>query len=113
MKEVYRKCVFVSILIAMLIIIVSGILYVNDKLPDTIFVNSNETTDYNFSLPVSLEVKDENGINLSGKNSICSGKKGNFDGKYKLFGLIELKNTKVKVVVKNMFILWDFLLDCI
>lgn len=101
MKELYRKCVFVSILIAMLIIIVSGILYVNDKLPDTIFVNSNETTDYNFSLPVSLEVKDENGINLSGKNSICSGEKGNFDGKYKLFGLIELKNSKVKVVDKK------------
>ncbi|MFQ9515541.1 MAG: SpoIVB peptidase [Eubacterium sp.] len=101
MRKKYRKCLVASILIALLIIIVSGILYVNDNLPNTIFVNSNQVTKYEFSMPVSLDVENNNKINLSGKNNIYSGDTGNYEGKYKLFGIISLKKTKVKVVDKT------------
>lgn len=101
MKRKYRKCLAASIMIAILIIIVSGILYVNDKLPNTIFVNANQLTKYEFSIPVSLDMNHQNEINFSGKNSIYSGDKGNYEGEYKLFGIISLKKTKVKVIDKT------------
>lgn len=100
-KEKYKRYLLFSALFALLIIIVSGILYVNNDLPDTIFVNSNESTRYDFSMPVSLEVDNDDSIKLTGKNKIDSGNKGNFQGKYKLFGIIPIKNTKVKVVDKT------------
>lgn len=98
MRRKYRNCLVTSILIALLIIIVSGILYISYNLPNTIFVNSNKVTTYNFSMPVSLDVNNNNKINLTGKNDIYSGDSGNYEGKYKLFGIISLKETKVKVV---------------
>lgn len=101
MRKKYRNCLMISILLALLVIIVSGILYVNDNLPDTIFVNSNQTTKYKFSMPVSLDVNDRNSLNLSGNNNIKSGNEGDFNGEYKLFGIISLKKTKVKVVDKK------------
>lgn len=101
MRRKYRKCLATSIAIAILIIIVSGILYVNDNLPNTIFVKSNQLTKYDFSLPVSLDVKKQNSVNFTGKNSIYSGEEGNYDGEYKLFGIISLKKTKVRVIDKT------------
>ena len=86
---------------ALLVIIVSGILYVNNHLPNTIFVNSNQVTKYDFSIPVSLEVSNKKNINLSGKNNIYSGEKGDYEGQYKLFGIIALKDAKVKVIDKT------------
>ena len=59
-KEKYKKCLIGSILLALVIIIVSSILYINNDLPDTIFVNSNDSTRYDFSMPVSLEVDNKN-----------------------------------------------------
>ena len=76
MRRIYKKCLIASILMALLVIIVSGILYVNNHLPNTIFVNSNQVTKYDFSIPVSLEVSNKKNINLSGKNNIYSGEKG-------------------------------------
>lgn len=101
MRKKYKKCLVASILIAILIIIVSGILYVNDNLPNTIFVNSNQVTRYEFSMPVSLDVENSSKISLSGKNNIYSGDSGNFEGEYKLFGIFSLKKTNVKVVDKT------------
>lgn len=101
MKRTYKKCLIASILMALLVIIVSGILYVNNNLPGTIFVNSNQTTKYDFAIPVSLDVSDEQNINFTGKNNIHSGEKGNYNGKYKLFGLFTVKDAKVKVIDKT------------
>lgn len=101
MKRTYKNCIVVSILIALLVIVVSGILYVNNHLPNTIFVNSNQTTKYDFAIPVSLDVNNKQNINLSGKNNIYSGEKGDYNGKYKLFGVFPLKNAKVKVIDKT------------
>jgi stage IV sporulation protein B len=101
MRKKYRKCLVASILIALVIIIVSGILYVNDNLPNTIFVNSNQMTKYEFSMPVSLDVENSNKINFSGTNNIYSGNTGEYEGKYKLFGVISLKKTNVRVVDKT------------
>lgn len=101
MRRKYRKCLAASILIALLIIIVSGILYVNNNLPNKIVVNSNQVTRYEFAMPVALDVEDNNKINFTGKNNIYSGNIGNYEGKYKLFGIISLKKTKVKVVDKT------------
>lgn len=101
MRRKYRKFLVVSILIALLIVVVSGILYVNNNLPDTIYVKANQKTSYEFSMPVSLDVEDDSKLNLSGKNNIQSGNEGSFDGKYKLFGIISLKKTKVEVVDKT------------
>lgn len=101
MKRIYKKCLIASILMALLVIVVSGILYVNNHLPNTIFVNSNQITKYNFSIPVSLDVKNEKNINFSGKNNIYSGDTGDYQGKYKLFGVFELKDAKVKVIDKT------------
>lgn len=101
MKRIYKNCLIVSILISVLIIIVSGILYVNNHLPNTIFVNSNQTTQYDFAIPVSLNVSEDNNISLSGKNSIHSGEKGDYNGTYKLFGVFTLKKAKVKVIDKT------------
>lgn len=100
-REKYKKCLISSILLALVVIIVSGILYINNDLPDTIFVNSNESTKYNFSIPVSLEVDNENKLTISGKNKIDSGSTGNYEGEYKLFGIIPIKKTNVKVVDKT------------
>lgn len=101
MKRIYKKCLIASILMALLVIVVSGILYVNNHLPNTIFVNSNQITKYNFSIPVSLDIKNEKNINFSGKNNIYSGDTGDYQGKYKLFGVFELKDAKVKVIDKT------------
>ncbi len=101
MRRIYKKCLIASILMALLVIIVSGILYVNNHLPNTIFVNSNQITKYDFSIPVSLEVSNKKNINLSGKNNIYSGDKGDYEGQYKLFGIIALKDAKVKVIDKT------------
>ncbi len=101
MRRIYKKCLIASILMALLVIIVSGILYVNNHLPNTIFVNSNQVTKYDFSIPVSLEVSNKKNINLSGKNNIYSGDKGDYEGQYKLFGIIALKDAKVKVIDKT------------
>lgn len=101
MKRIYRNCLIVSILITVLVIIVSGILYVKNNLPNTIFVNSNQTTQYDFAIPVSLNVCEEKTISLTGKNSIHSGEKGDYNGTYKLFGLFTLKKAKVKVIDKT------------
>lgn len=101
MRKIYKNCLIASILIALLVIIVSGILYVNNHLPNTIFVNSNQTTKYDFSIPVSLDVSNENNINFTGKNNIYSGEKGDYNGKYKLFGLFTVKDAKVKVIDKT------------
>lgn len=101
MKRIYRNCLIVSILMTVLVIIVSGILYVKNNLPNTIFVNSNQTTQYDFAIPVSLNVCEENSISLTGKNNIHSGEKGDYNGTYKLFGLFTLKKAKVKVIDKT------------
>ena len=101
MRRIYKKCLIASILMALLVIIVSGILYVNNHLPNTIFVNSNQVTKYDFSIPVSLEVSNKKNINLSGKNNIYSGEKGDYEGQYKLFGIIALKDAKVIVIDKT------------
>lgn len=101
MKKTYKNCLIASILTALLIVIVSGILYINNNLPNTIFVNSNQTTKYNFAIPVSLDVSGEKSINFTGKNNIHSGEKGNYNGKYKLFGLFTVKDAKVKVIDKT------------
>lgn len=101
MKKVYRNCLIASILMALVVIIVSGILYVNNHLPNTIFVNSNQITKYDFAIPVSLDVNNEKNINFSGKNNIYSGEKGDYQGKYKLFGVFAVKDAKVKVIDKT------------
>lgn len=101
MRKIYKNCLIASILIALLVIVVSGILYVNNHLPNTIFVNSNQTTKYDFSIPVSLDVSNENNISFTGKNNIYSGEKGDYNGKYKLFGLFTVKDAKVKVIDKT------------
>ncbi len=101
MRRIYKNCLIVSILMALLVIIVSGILYVNNHLPNTIFVNSNQVTKYDFSIPVSLEVDKKKNVNFSGKNNIYSGEKGDYDGQYKLFGIFALKDAKVKVIDKT------------
>lgn len=101
MRKIYKNCLITSILIALLVIVVSGILYVNNHLPNTIFVNSNQTTKYDFSIPVSLDVSNENNISFTGKNNIYSGEKGDYNGKYKLFGLFTVKDAKVKVIDKT------------
>ena len=54
MKKTYKNCLIASILTALLIVIVSGILYINNNLPNTIFVNSNQTTKYNFAIPEKI-----------------------------------------------------------
>lgn len=100
-REKYKRCLLCSILLALVIIIVSGILYINNNLPDTIFVNSNESTHYDFSMPVSLDVENKEKLTMSGKNKIDSGSTGSYEGEYKLFGIITLKKTKVKVVDKT------------
>lgn len=100
-RKKYKKCLWCSIFLAMVIIIVSGILYINNDLPDTIFVNSNESTRYDFSIPVSVDVTDKEKITITGKNKIDSGEKGHYKGKYKLFGLIPVKKANVKVVDKT------------
>ena len=101
MMKIYRKCIIISIFAALLVIIISGASYVKNSLPDTIFVGTNKVTEYNFSMPVSLDVTGEKQVKLSGKNNIYSGEKGNYSGKYKLFGIFSLKNTNVKVVEKT------------
>ena len=101
MMKIYKKCIIASILAALIVILVSGALYVKNNLPDTIFVGTNKVTKYQFSMPVSLDVTGENTVKLSGENDIYSGEKGNYKGKYKLFGIFDLKNTNVKVVDKE------------
>lgn len=100
-REKYKRCLIYSILIALVVIIVSGILYINNDLPNTIFVKSNHSTRYDFSMPVSLQADNEEKLTISGKNKIDSGDTGNYECEYKLFGIIPLKKTNVKVVDKT------------
>ena len=97
-KQKYRNFLITSILTAIIIIVVSTVMYVKDRLPNTIFINTNTSTKYNFSMPVSLNVENKTSIRLNGKNTIYSGEKGEYSGKYKMFGIVPIKNTKVKVV---------------
>lgn len=100
-KQKYRNFLITSILTAIIIIVVSTVMYVKDRLPNTIFINTNTSTKYNFSMPVSLNVENKTSIRLNGKNTIYSGEKGEYSGKYKMFGIVPIKNTKVKVVDKR------------
>jgi stage IV sporulation protein B len=101
MMKIYKKCIIISILTALLVILISGAAYVKNNLPDTIFVGTNKVTEYNFSMPVSLDVMGDSKVKLNGKNNIYSGEKGDYFGKYKLFGIFALKDTNVKVVEKT------------
>ena len=49
MMKIYKKCIIASILAALIVILVSGALYVKNNLPDTIFVGTNKVTKYQFS----------------------------------------------------------------
>lgn len=100
-KQKYRNFLITSIMTAIVIIVVSTVMYVKDRLPNTIFINTNTSTKYNFSMPVSLNVENKTSIRLNGKNTIYSGEKGEYSGKYKMFGIVPIKNTKVKVVDKR------------
>lgn len=100
-REKYRKFLITSIFAALVIIVVSTIMYVKDRLPNTIFINTNASTEYNFSIPVSLNVENKSAVRLNGKNRIYAGEKGEYKGEYKLFGIVSIKNTKVRVVEKT------------
>ena len=100
-KQKYRNFLITSIMTAIVIIVVSTVMYVKDRLPNTIFINTNTSTKYNFSMPVSLNIENKTSIRLNGKNTIYSGEKGEYSGKYKMFGIVPIKNTKVKVVDKR------------
>ena len=100
-KQKYRNFLITSILTAIVIIVVSTVMYVKDRLPNTIFINTNTSTKYNFSMPVSLNVENKTSIRLNGKNRIYAGEKGEYKGEYKLFGIVSIKNTKVRVVEKT------------
>ena len=56
-KQKYRNFLITSIMTAIVIIVVSTVMYVKDRLPNTIFINTNTSTKYNFSMPVSLNVE--------------------------------------------------------
>ena len=58
-KQKYRNFLITSILTAIVIIVVSTVMYVKDRLPNTIFINTNTSTKYNFSMPVSLNVENK------------------------------------------------------
>ena len=83
-REKYRKFLITSIFAALVIIVVSTIMYVKDRLPNTIFINTNASTEYNFSIPVSLNVENKSAVRLNGKNRIYAGEKGEYKGEYKL-----------------------------
>ncbi len=100
-KKRYRNILITSIFIAVVVIMFSSVLYIKDKLPNIIFINENQSTNYNFSLPVSLNIESKNNLRLNGKNIINSSTKGEYKGKYKLFGFVSVKNTKVKVIAKQ------------
>ena len=104
MRKIYRNTIIASICIAVLIIVVSVIWNVQKNLPNTIFVNSNDNANYEFGIPVSLNINKSTGkdkITLTGKNNIITGKVGSYTGKYKLFGILPVKNTKVNVIDKT------------
>jgi len=104
MRKIYRNTIIASICIAVLIIVVSVIWNVQKNLPNTIFVNSNDNANYEFGIPVSLNINKTTGkdkITLTGKNNIITGKVGSYTGKYKLFGILPVKNTKVNVIDKT------------
>ena len=104
MRKIYRNTIIASICIAVLIIVVSVIWNVQKNLPNTIFVNSNDNANYEFGIPVSLNINKTTGkdkITLTGKNNIITGKVGSYRGKYKLFGILPVKKTKVNVIDKT------------
>lgn len=101
MKNKYRRFLIISILSAVLIIIVSGIVYVNDNLPNTIFVNANQCTNMDFSMPVSINADNSSSLCFSGENKINAGSQGEYHCDYKLFGIFSVKKSKVKVVDKT------------
>ena len=47
-KQKYRNFLITSILTAIVIIVVSTVMYVKDRLPNTIFINTNTSIKYNF-----------------------------------------------------------------
>lgn len=100
-KMFYKRFIIYSMLIAIVIVVVSGILYVKNNLPDLIFVNANECTNCDFSIPVSVNIDNKEQLILTGKNKIDAGENGSYSGEYRLFGIISLKKTKVKVVEKS------------
>ena len=55
-KQKYRNFLITSIMTAIVIIVVSTVMYVKDRLPNTIFINTNTSTKYNCSMPVSINV---------------------------------------------------------
>ena len=56
MRKMSRNTIIASICIAVLIIVVSVIWNVQKNLPNTIFVNSNDNANYEFGIPVSLNI---------------------------------------------------------
>ena len=82
-KQKYRNFLITSILTAIIIIVVSTVMYVKDRLPNTIFINTNTSTKYNFSMPVSLNVENKTSIRLNGKKLYTQEKKVNIAGNTK------------------------------
>ena len=74
----------------------STVMYVKDRLPNTIFINTNTSTKYNFSMPVSLNVENKTSIRLNGKNTIYSGEKVNIAGKIQNVGIVPIEKYKSK-----------------
>lgn len=101
MRKIYRKILICSILVVVILIINAAVGYINNILPNIITVRTNETTQYDFAIPVSLNTESRQKVALTGKNSIKAGKKGIYKGKYNLFGVIPIKNAKLKVVDKK------------
>lgn len=48
MMKIYKKCIIASILAALIVILVSGALYVKNNLPDTIFVEQTKLQNISF-----------------------------------------------------------------
>ena len=82
-KQKYRNFLITSIMTAIVIIVVSTVMYVKDRLPNTIFINTNTSTKYNFSMPVSLNVENKTSIRLNGKILYIQEKKVNIAGNTK------------------------------
>ena len=63
MMKIYKKCISASILAALIVILVSGALYVKNNLPDTIFVGTNSSC----SLPLKVRSYESSRILKYGK----------------------------------------------
>ena len=80
MRKIYRKILICSILVVVILIINAAVGYINNILPNIITVRTNETTQYDFAIPVSLNTESRQKVALTGKNSIKAGKKGIYKG---------------------------------